>query len=424
MEGFNDLNDIIAFYMRKIKYLISIIVAGCIIFAGMRCIDTVPAYLNQDKNQQKNTESTQQSQSASEEPVYKSVDVLVRIEPTVNTSGIDTTQYIVSAYIANKTNEAVVNELMGQYLEAEKNDNKANRELLYSYGYILDKERNYTYNETDFLGQLRVYECSENETNNYVGIGFTSMNESRAKEVAEAYEKILTKEVKNQIGDFQYQVESEKIEYKLPTASAGASPTRVANTASTSANASISLSSVLKEIIKGAVWGVLLGFVAGILILALWYLTSKRIQKLSDLKEYSDKIVGVYAKKRRLFSFWYRWIYNLEGEKRIYYKDQELAEVIFASLENKKIQGRILIAGGADKKTINAIYKVLAKDDRFDFVKGGFVLSDAESIRACRSCGQVIMVEEIGKSMREDVKREINVYTGYGVDVLGVAIAE
>lgn len=421
MEGFNDLNDIIVFYMRKIKWLIAIIAAGCIIFAGMRCVDTVPGYLNQSKTTKKDTEQTE---SVSEEPVYKSVDVLLRVEPTTDENGLDATQYIISSYIANKTNKSVVNELMGQYLEAEKNDNKANRELLYSYGYILDKERNYTYNETDFVGQMRVYACSENENNNYVGIGFTSMNESRAREIAEAYEKILTEEVKRQIGNFEYQVESEKIEYKLPTPSAGASPTRVANTASTSTNTTISLSSVLKEIIKGAVWGFLLGFVAGVLILALWYLTSKRIQKLSDLKSCSDKVVGVYAKKRRIFSFWYKWIYNLEGEKRVFHKPQDLAEMMLASLENETTEGKILIAGGADKKTIDSIYKVLNKDERFDFVKGGFVLADADSIRACSSCGSVFMIEELGKSMKEDVKREINVYTGYGVNVLGIAIAE
>lgn len=420
MEGFNDLNNIIVFYMRKVKWLIGIIAAGFIIFAGMRCIETLPAYFNQDKTSEN---ESAESKSVSEEPVYKSVDVLLRIEPTTE-NGVDMTQYIVSSFVANKTNESVVNELMEQFLEAEKNDNKANRELLYSYGYILDKERNYTYNETDFLSQLRVYACSENTKNNYVGIGFTSMNETRAKEVAETYEKILTEEVKRQIGEFEYQVESEKVEYKLPTASAGASPTRVANTASVSSNVSISLSSVLKEIIKGAIWGSLLGFVAGILILALWYLTGKRIQKTSDVRVYSDRIFGVCAKKRRLFSFWYKWIYNLEGENQIFRKPQDLAEVILASIENQKSEGKIMIAGGADKKVINAIYSALSKDNHFEFVKGGFVLADAESIRACKSCSQVIVVEEIGKSMKEDIRREIDVYNGYGVQILGVAIAE
>lgn len=420
MEGFNDLNDIIVFYMRKMKWLIAIIAAGCIVFAGMRCVDTLPSYLNQDKTSGNDTEQTE---SISEEPVYKSVDVLLRIEPTTE-DGVDMTQYIVSSFVANKTNETVVNELMDQYLEAEKNDNKSNRELLYSYGYILDKERNYTYNETDFLSQLRVYACSENTPNNYVGIGFTSMNESRAKEVAEAYQKILTEEVKRQIGDFEYEVESEKVEYKLPTASAGASPTRVANTASASSNTSISFTDVLKDIIKGVVWGFLLGFVAGILILAVWYLTSKRVQKISDIRTYSDRVFGVCAKKRRLFSFWYKWIHNLEGEKRVFDKPQDLAEVILASMENKKIDGKIMVAGGADQKSINAIYHALSKDAHFDFIKGGFVLADAESIRNCQACSQVIIVEEIGKSMKEDIRREIDVYAGYGVRILGVAITE
>lgn len=420
MEGFNDLNDILVFYMRKIRWFIAIVAAGCIAFAGMRCVETLPSYFNQNEEVSNNTE---QPEEVSEEPIYKSVDILVRIEPMTE-DGVDMTQYVVSSFISNKTNKTVVNELLDKYLDAEKKDNKANRELLYSYGYILDKERNYTYNETDFLNQLRVYAGSESTQNNYVGIGFTSMNESRAREVAQAYQEILTEEVQRQIGEFNYEVESEKIEYKLPTASAGASPTRVANTASVSSNTTITLSSVVKEIIKGAVWGVLLGFVAGILILALWYLTSKRIQKISDVRIYNNKIFGICSKKRRIFSFWYKWIHNLEGEKRVFKNPADLADVIVASMENEKIEGKVMVAGGADSKSISAIYHSLAKNSNFNFLKAGFVLADAESIRNCQVCSQVIIVEEMGKSMKEDIKREIDVYTGYGVRILGVAITE
>lgn len=422
MEGFNDLNNILVFYMRKIRWFIGIIVLGCIIFAGMRCVEMVPKYLNQDKNAQQNT---QQTETVSEEPMYKAVDVLLRIEPDLNEEGNDLAQYVISSYVANKANAEVVKELMEQYLEAEKNDNKANRELLYSYGYILDKERNYTYNETDFLGQLRVYASSDNPANNYVGIGFSSMNEERAREIAQAYEKLLTAEVKRQIGDFEYKVESEKIEYRLPGASAGASPTRVANTASAAAvNTAISLTSVLKDIIKGAVWGFLLGFVAGVLILGVWYLTSTKIQKLEDIKKYNVRLFGVYAAKRRIFRFWYKVIYNLEGEKRTFKNVRKLADVIGASLEQTEIKGKVLIAGSADKSKVNELYEALKGNEKIEFVKGGFVLADAESIRACRDCDYVVILEEMGKSVKEDIRREIDVYGGYQIQVLGVAIAE
>nr|WP_317283895.1 hypothetical protein [uncultured Sellimonas sp.] len=422
MAEFNDLNNIIVFYMRKIKCFIAIVLAGCVIFAGMRCVETVPKYLNQDKNPQKTTETTK---TTSGEPVYKNVDVLLRVEPVINENGDDITQYIISSYVANKTNSEVINQLMDQYLEAEKNDNKANRELLYAYGYILDKERNYTYSETDFVNQLRVYECSDNPTNNYVGIGFSSMNEERAREIAQAYEKILTQEVKKQIGEFEYEVESEKIEYKLPTPSAGASPTRVVNTAAASStNTVISLSSVIKDIIKGTVWGFLLGFVAAVLILGLWYLTSTKIQKLADMKKYDVRLYGVYTDKKRIFKFWHKIIYNLEGEKRVFDKTQKLADVILASLESSDVEGTVMVAGSAEEKKVRSLYKALAKSEKIHFIKGNYILSDAESIRACSKCDQVILVEEMGKSVKEDIRREIDVYSGYHVNVLGVAISE
>lgn len=421
MEGFNDLNDIIAFYMRKIKWFMAIVAVGGIIFAGMRGIENIPQYLNQDSN---NQSEIQTDQTSTEEPTYKTVSILLRLEPVIDENGNDLTQYVVSAYIANKTNQNVVEELMDQYLDAEKGENKANRELLYSYGYILDKERNYTYNETDFISQLRVTSGADNRISNYVQIGFTSMNRDRAEEVAKTYESLLSAAVREQVGDFTYEVESENIEYKLPSASAGASSTRVVTSTGASVNTVISLSSVVKEIIKGAVWGVLLGFVVAVLVIAFWYLTSKKIQKLSDLKKYDINFWGIYPIKKRGFGFWNRIIFNIEGEKRFFKSPEALAEVIITSLENMGVTGGVMIAGSTESKIIDILYRKLRDRSSIKFMKGGFILSDAESIKACSNCKNVILVEQMGKSIKEDIRREMNVYNGYHVNVLGLVISE
>lgn len=421
MEGFNDFNDIIAFYMRKIKWGIAIIAAACILFVGMRCVENLPAYLNQNENQQDNTQETNVS---SEEPMYKKVSVLVRIIPAFDETGNDLSQYVVSSYLSNKFNQKVIGELTNQYLEEEKADNSSNRELLYAYGYILDKERNYTYNKIDFTSQLSVEEGAGKQGNNYIKIGFTSMNEERAAKVAELYEKLLTSVVEEQVGSFEYEIEGKNVEYKLPSVSAGASATRVVNSSNTSSSASITLKSVLVDIIKGAVWGAILGVVVAVLVLALWYLTSMKIQKLSDLKKYDINFWGIYPIKKRGFGFWNRIIFNIEGEKRFFKSPEALAEVIITSLENMGVTGGVMIAGSTDSKIIDILYRKLRNRSSIKFMKGGFILSDAESIKACSNCENVILVEQMGKTIKEDIRREMNVYNGYHVNVLGLVISE
>ena len=109
------------------------------------------------------------------------------------------------------------------------------RELMSTYGYILDKEKNYEYVEYDFRRQFAV---SVNK--NYVTIGFYSLNEEFAREVTEAYEKLLTAAVEEQYPNFDYTKVAEATRYELPETSAGASPTRNAGS-STPATTTMSM---------------------------------------------------------------------------------------------------------------------------------------------------------------------------------------
>lgn len=418
MNEFNDFNDIIVFYLRKIKVFLAIIAIVAVGFAGVRTLGGYKDYQISKKTLQEHAKKENEVQKTTGEPLQKTVKVLINIKPIINESGKDMASYIVGAFLASQNNSEVTNLLLNEFLEAEKADNQANRELLYQYGYILDKERNYNYGENDFISQMSVSAFMDN----YVSVNFTSMNEERARQVAAKYAELLIETVEEQTGKFEYELMEESIVYTLPSTSAGASPTRViSNNAST--GEVVSFSTVIKEGIKGGIWGSILGFAFAVLIISSWYLTSKKIQKISDLNE-NVRLYGIYIGKQRKFRFWQKLIYNLEGEKRCFNDEKEITEIVAESLKGKKIEGSVMIAGSVESVKTQALYKAFETNEIINFECAKCVFTDVESIRKCRDYKQVILIEEIGKTIKKDVQRELDMYAGYFVEVLGVLLVE
>lgn len=423
MKELNDINSILVFYMRKIKQFLIIVFLCIFAFATVKAVNIIPKYMNQPNEKEIEKKDSEAQNVEQEEPTLKTVTIPVRISPKI-VNGVDETQYIANAYIANAKDESIVNGLLDKYLQQEKDENKSNRELLYSYGYILDKERNYNYNETDFTGRMSVTLPTDSLINNYVLISFTSMNENLAKNVASDYEKLLTEVIKKQVGTFEYAVESRNIEYKLPTVSAGASATRVLSITSSSGQNRITMMAVMKDIIKGVVWGTLLGIVFAVLVLAVWYLTTSRVQKVSDVNTDKLDIIGIVPAKKRKFKFWRTIIYNLEGEKRIFNRKRDIINFIVANIEQNDVTGKIILGGSIAEKSIEKIYNELNTTEKDKFVLSKCILMDADSVRECKTCTNVILVEQIGRTCKQDIDREVNVYEGFNVNVMGVILMD
>lgn len=418
MNEFNDFNDIIVFYLRKIKIFLSIVIVIAVAFAGIKTLNGYKAYVASKENAQNHDTQKSEKEQAGE-PLQKTVSVVVNVKPVIIDNGNDMASYITGAFAANQNNQKVTEQLLAEFLETEKSDNKSNRELLYQYGYILDKERNYTYNESDFISGMMVSVLKDN----YVSIGFTSMNEERARKIANSYANALINEVEKQIGKFEYEMMEESVIYSLPSPSAGASPTRVISSSSNSVGQIMPFKNVIIEGIKGGIWGSLLGMVLAIIIVAVWYLSSKKIQKISDLDR-DNLFYGIYSKKRGLSKWWYKMIYNLEGERRCFSESKEIADIVVATLQEKQIDDPIMIAGSVVSKKTEELYKALVSNKKVDFECVKFVFTDVESIKKCQCYKQVILVEEIGKTIKDDIKREIDIYAGYSVDVLGILLVE
>ena len=184
MSEFYDLNELLAFCLRKIKVAVAIILVAILGFCGMRLVDMVPQYLSQSQEKEQ-----PQSVAASEEPMWSEVTYLLKIEVPDATDAEEAAnrkQDIISAFNANKYNSEVVNKLVEDFYSLEEKENDSRKEEFYSFGYILDKERQYQYSLYDFYSQMLVNSVYQNvQSGNYVSVGFKSTNEELALSIAE-----------------------------------------------------------------------------------------------------------------------------------------------------------------------------------------------------------------------------------------------
>ena len=75
MSEFYDLNELLAFCLRKIKVAVAIILVAILGFCGMRLVDMVPQYLSQSQEEEQT-----QSVAVSEEPMWSEATYLLKIE--------------------------------------------------------------------------------------------------------------------------------------------------------------------------------------------------------------------------------------------------------------------------------------------------------------------------------------------------------
>ncbi len=418
MDNFYDLNDFIAYILRKWKLIIIIICVGIIGFAGVRFQGLYQDYRaaqNQPKEVSQTTEQTS-------EPMRCWTEITINVGPNyevVGTTGISRGEEIANAYNAVKNDDEIMSQMYDKYFEQAKIYGDRMRELMSTYGYILDKEKNYEYVEYDFRRQFAV---SVNK--NYVTIGFYSLNEEFAREVTEAYEKLLTAAVEEQYPNFDYTKVAEATRYELPETSAGASPTRNAGS-STPATTTMSMKTVMMQTIKGCVWGAIIGAVAALVIVFFLYMMSRKVILWTQIEKNGIKTYGLYYKKKAgvIGRIWRKLIAKLEGNQTAFEKADELAEIVAADMAARchKDEKILVYGNGISKKTaeilINAFNKK-SNSERFIFTESP--IASAKGIQNAQEYHYVIVLETIGVSLKEEIEKEIQAFNGYHVEVAGI----
>lgn len=418
MENFYDLNDFIAYIVRKLKLVIFIVFIATVGFSGIRFKNLYATYKSQHNQQ---TEETQEKTAS--EPMKCWSEINLNIGPNyevIGTTGMDRGDEIADAYNALKNDDIIMKTLHDSYFEQAKIYGDQMRQLMSQYGYILDKEKNYEYAEYDFRKQFSVQ-----VNDNYVTIGFYSLNEEFSKEVVADYEKMLTERVEKQFPNFDYSKISDAIRYELPDISAGASPTRNAGSGSTSTS-KMSWKSVIVQTIKGCVWGIVIGIVAALVIVFFMYMMSRKIIIWRQLQFVDIRTYGLLYSKKGGFikKAIRRMIAMLEGNKTAFSDFSTLADVILADVHMRFNDDRkIAICSCADEKNGKILCKYLnANEGKDRFVHVPSLLISGKEYP--KGVNEVILIEIIGKTVNSEIEQEIKTLRKYDIEILGVVGVE
>lgn len=418
MENFYDLNDFIAYIVRKLKLVIFIVCIATVGFSGIRFKNLYATYRSQHNQQ---TEEMQEKIAS--EPMKCWSEINLNIGPNyevIGTTGMDRGDEIADAYNALKNDDIIMKTLHDSYFEQAKIYGDQMRQLMSQYGYILDKEKNYEYAEYDFRKQFSVQ-----VNDNYVTIGFYSLNEEFSKEVVADYEKMLTERVEKQFPNFDYSKISDAIRYELPDISAGASPTRNARSGSTSTS-KMSWKSVIVQTIKGCVWGIVIGIVAALVIVFFMYMMSRKIIIWRQLQFVDIRTYGLLYSKKGGFikKAIRRMIAMLEGNKTAFSDFNTLADVILADVHMRFNDDRkIAICSCADEKNGKILCKYLnANEGKDRFVHVPSLLIAGKEYP--KGVNEVILIEIIGKTVNSEIEQEIKTLRKYDIEILGVVGVE
>lgn len=423
MENFYDLNDFIVFTVKKWKTYLAIILVCMLGFSGIRGVSLIKQYTSQDNQQSSETQATTEK-----EPMWTKVSQVIKIEPVFemeNGQNVDVSNRIIQAYAGICNSETVMQKMYDKWFEQEEQENLNRKKLFQSYGYILDKEVNYPYAKYDFYNQFLVNGNSVNGLNaasfgnvdyNYISVGFKSTNEELAKEIANDYAEILTSEVENQIGKFDYKFVNRTITYELPLKSEG---TQAGRTAQKAAVFTITKSYILSQTIKGAVWGIILGTFLGIVLIFLAYMMTKKVYVVSDLKKMDLKVLGLgFLKKTKLKKIRKKWLTSMEGETWDIDECRNL--VMYIKEKTIDCSGDVALSGTIDEKTIQWFVDQL-ENEKYIYVEN--VTSSSEGIKKMKQnhgIENVILIEQFGKSVKEQVKKEKEIFEENNINIVGI----
>lgn len=124
------------------------------------------------------------------------------------------------------------------------------------------------------------------------------------------------------------------------------------------------------------------------------------------------------------------WIYRIfKGRQRKFAYDESFHMIeagIKVVVEKKKYQ-KVLLTGSymneKQEKFIDHMMKVLM-DAGIEVMKTPCVLYDPQAMLDMATADAVVLVEELEKSLNLDIRKELEVFTRQGVDVIGTVIFE
>lgn len=183
-----------------------------------------------------------------------------------------------------------------------------------------------------------------------------------------------------------------------------------------------------KLAIVGALGGIVLAF---IIVFAKDMFSSKLVYDTDIESVYKIKSFGNIdkegAKKKFIID---RLIIAIRDRKKRTLSSEEKLEVLTTSIvlkcKNQDINKVCLTSSSLDsvgKQNLEKVKEILTKKNISVEVVDE-IYYDSKALGECAECGEIIIVEAVGKSLYEEITKEVNKAKEYNIDILGAVIVE
>lgn len=177
--------------------------------------------------------------------------------------------------------------------------------------------------------------------------------------------------------------------------------------------------------IKYGILGIVLGAFLSIFCICVTFLMSDKLSSDKELKKrFGIRILGVFAQvpRVRVFMTMDRCLDHLEG--KVSRKPAEVYEIMAVNVKNYMKEGKkILIIGSAANDKMTEIAKELVKRlPGVEIQVGQDIEHYAETLRLLPEAGQIILVEERGKSKYGEIQNQIEVIRSLEKDIIGCVV--
>lgn len=425
MNGFFDLRKFIALLLRKIHWIIIVTLVVAVGWGAVRFIPQMTNYLTYEEPAAVQEEQTQTSAAASDLPFqYESTRMLL-VRPTgVLVGEEDTSLEIARAYAGYCRSSAVTDPLVKEFFDRAARADAADKQRRVDYNYSTKSVLSETYKEVDFIQSIT---CDNPQSGSGLfTLHVTTSDAQLSEEIIDRAVELLEAYVTEVFGSHSTVITQGSQLAKLPTAQTGLTPkTSADSTAQAVDTARPSLRSIAVNTVKGCIWGVIIGFALSIVVLLFFDVVSVKVTTEDELKAYGKPILasGRRPGSKGKRSVLHRWADKLEGNSVPCADFDALCRVVRE--DTITVLGadvkKLAVSGTAPTESLEQFAQQLRSSfgSETEIVLAPDIAANADSIAAARGAQGVLFAEEIMKSNKVEIERELKKFDELGVAELG-----
>lgn len=428
MNGFFDLRKFIALLLRKIHWIIIVTLVLAVAWGAVRFVPQMMEYINYEEPAPVTEEQQEQSAvpaAESDLPYQYESTRMIYIRPTGVTVGSeDTSLEIARAYAGYYRSEAVIDPLVDEFFDRAMRADATDKQRRVDYNYSTRSTLSEPYEEVNFIRSIT---CDAPQTGSaLVTLHVTTPDSQLSEEIINRAVELLQDHVTDILGNHTAVITEGAQVMQLPSAQTGLTPQTSAGSSTQAVETERpSLRAIAVNTIKGCIWGAIIGFALSIVVLLFFDVVSVKVTTEDELKNYGKPILASGrrpgSKGKRFFI--HRWADKLEGNSTPCADFDSLCNVVRE--DALTVLGgdvrKIAVSGTAPKPSIEKFADALRKSfgSGTEIVLAPEIATNADSIAASRGAQGVIFAEEIMKSNKIEIERELKKFEELDVPQLG-----